>query len=337
MQAKARATGGWPRDYVGYGRDRPDPQWPGGARIAVNFNLAYEAGGELNILDGDAGSETLLSDTGAPSVEGARHPLVESSFEYGSRVGVWRLLRMFEQFEIPASIVAVATALERNPEVCSAFVELGHEIVNHGYRWIDYMQVDEATEREHIRLSTDSIERTTGVRPQGWLTGRPGPNTRRLLVEAGGYLYDRDVINDELPYWIDVGETQHLTIPYSFETNDNRSELNLGFAHADDFLHLPPRRVRPPLPGGSGPSRPAVHRAPRPADRTAGPRSRPRPTTRPHAIARRSLVLPRHRHRSSLASDAPRLESGDPNSSPGSMPTLVPPPPESFACTSILT
>ena len=236
MQAKARATGGWPRDYVGYGRDRPDPQWPGGARIAVNFNLAYEAGGELNILDGDAGSETLLSDTGAPSVEGARHPLVESSFEYGSRVGVWRLLRMFEQFEIPASIVAVATALERNPEVCSAFVELGHEIVNHGYRWIDYMQVDEATEREHIRLSTDSIERTTGVRPQGWLTGRPGPNTRRLLVEAGGYLYDRDVINDELPYWIDVGETQHLTIPYSFETNDNRSELNLGFAHADDFF-----------------------------------------------------------------------------------------------------
>ena len=226
----------WSRDYVGYGRSRPDPQWPGDARIAVNLNVAYEGGGERNVLDGDDGSEGLLTDTGFPSAPGARNPLVESAFEYGSRVGIWRLLRIFEQFEIAASIVAVSTALERNREVASALVELGHEVVNHGHRWVDYMHVDESTEREHIQLSTESIERTTGVRPQGWLTGRPGPNTRRLVVEAGGYLYDRDTLNDELPYWVGVAGTSHLAIPYSFETNDNRSDLSAGFAHSDDFF-----------------------------------------------------------------------------------------------------
>jgi peptidoglycan/xylan/chitin deacetylase (PgdA/CDA1 family) len=232
----AQPDGSWPRDYVGYGRERPDPEWPGGARVAVNFNIAYEGGGERNILDGDGESEGLLTDTGFPPAEGLRNPLVESSFEYGSRVGIWRLLRIFARFDVPTSIVAVATAFERNPEVATACVELGHEIVNHGHRWVDYLHVDEDTEREHIRLSTASIERTSGVRPVGWLTGRPGPNTRRLIVEAGGYLYDRDTLNDELPYWVDVGDAKHLAIPYSFETNDNRSDLSNGFAQADDFF-----------------------------------------------------------------------------------------------------
>ena len=224
------------RDFVGYGRNPVDPKWPGGARVAVNFNLAYETGGERNVLDGDDASEGLLNDIGWPSVPGKRSPLTESSFEYGSRVGMWRLLRIFERFEIPASVLAVATGLERNPEVARAFVELGHEVVSHGYRWIDYLEVDEATEREHMRLATESIEAVTGVRPQGWMTGRPSMSTRRLLVEHGGYLYDRDVLNDELPYWVEVGSRPHLIVPYSYETNDNRCDQSNGFAQADDFF-----------------------------------------------------------------------------------------------------
>ena len=224
------------RDFVGYGRDPIDPKWPGGARIAVNFNLAYETGGELNVLDGDDASESLLTDIGWPSSRGKRSPLAESAFEYGSRVGIWRLLRIFEQFEVPASILAVATGLERNPDVARACVELGHEVVSHGYRWIDYLEVDEATEREHMRLATETLQAVAGVRPRGWMTGRPSMNTRRLLVEHGGYLYDRDVLNDELPYWVEVAGTPHLIVPYSYETNDNRCDQSTGFAQADDFF-----------------------------------------------------------------------------------------------------
>ncbi|MFQ5426385.1 MAG: polysaccharide deacetylase family protein [Gaiellales bacterium] len=226
----------WPRDYLGYGRSRPDPGWPGGARLAVSINLNFEGGGEANILDGDPASEGMLNDIGFPAVPGQRNPLVESAFEYGSRVGVWRILRILEQFDVPISVLGVATALERNPEATAAFTELGHEIVSHGYRWIDYQQVSEDVEREHIRLATETIERLTGQRPLGWMTGRPGPNTRRLLVEAGGYLYDRDSLSDELPYWVDVAGTSHLVIPYSYETNDNRCDQSSGFAQADDFF-----------------------------------------------------------------------------------------------------
>ena len=212
----------WLRDYVGYGQHPPDPQWPNQARVAINFCLNYECGGEANILDGDAASEGMLTDNGFPPVPGKRNPLAESAFEYGSRVGVWRVLRIFAKFDVPISIFAVATALERNKEVAHAFIEAGHEIVSHGYRWIDYHQVDENIEREHIRLAVETI-------------GRPGPNTRRLLVEAGGFLYDRDALNDELPYWVEVGGKPHLVIPYSYETNDNRYDQGHGFAHADDF------------------------------------------------------------------------------------------------------
>jgi allantoinase len=222
------------RDFRGYGRNPPSPNWPGGARIAININLNFEAGAERTIEDGDASSEGLLNDIGAPPYPGIRSPLVESVFEFGPRVGVWRLLRIFRDFAVPVSVLGVVRALQRNPEPLAAFLEEGHEIVSHGWRWIDYHTVDEATEREHIRLALDGIEALTGRRRVGWMTGRPGPNTRRLIAEAG-VAYDRDSLNDELPYWMVVEGRSHLVIPYSFETNDNRFDLNLGFSTADDF------------------------------------------------------------------------------------------------------
>jgi peptidoglycan/xylan/chitin deacetylase (PgdA/CDA1 family) len=223
------------RDYVGYGAESPDPQWPGGARIAVNINLNFEGGGERSIMDGDGCSEGLLNDIGFPSLPGLRSPMVESSFEYGSRVGGWRLLRQFRRFGVKVSLLAVAKAAERNPELTRAFVEEGHEIVSHGYRWLDYQTIGEELEREHVQLGIETLERVAGVRPVGWMTGRPSANTRRLHLELGGFLYDRDALNDELPYRITVGETRHLVIPYSFETNDNRFDQNLGFSTGEDF------------------------------------------------------------------------------------------------------
>ena len=227
---------GSPRDYVGYGANPPHAQWPGGARVAVNFNLNYECGGEANILDGDDASEGMLNDIGFPPVPGKRNPLAESAFEYGSRVGVWRVLRIFEKFDVKMSILGVATALERNPEVTRAFVEGGHEIVSHGLRWIDYHFVEETEERAHIHQAAARIQKVAGVKPIGWMTGRPGPNARRLLVEHGGFHYDRDALNDELPYWVTVGGMPHLVIPYSYETNDNRCDQSNGFAQSDDFF-----------------------------------------------------------------------------------------------------
>jgi len=226
----------WPRDYIGYGANPPHPEWPDGARVAVNFNLNYECGGEANILDGDDASEGMLNDIGFPPVPGKRNPLAESAFEYGSRVGVWRVLRIFKEFDVKISVLGVTTALERNPEVTRAFIEGGHEVVSHGLRWIDYHGVDEAEERVHIHQAAERITRLTGVKPVGWMTGRPGPNTRRLLVEHGGFHYDRDALNDELPYWVTVGGMPHLVIPYSYETNDNRCDQSNGFAQSDDFF-----------------------------------------------------------------------------------------------------
>ena len=226
----------WPRDYVGYGANPPHAGWPGGARVAVNFNLNYECGGEANILDGDDASEGMLNDIGFPPVPGKRNPLAESAFEYGSRVGVWRVLRIFAKFDVKMSVLGVATALERNPEAARAFVEGGHEIVSHGLRWIDYHFIGEAEERGHIHQAVARIEKVTGVKPVGWMTGRPGPNTRRLLVEHGGFHYDRDALNDELPYWVTLSGLPHLVIPYSYETNDNRCDQSNGFAQADDFF-----------------------------------------------------------------------------------------------------
>jgi putative urate catabolism protein len=237
VEAKVRRSREqYPRDLVGYGSRLVDPEWPGGARLALQIALNYEAGGELCVLHGDTGSEGMLTDTGLPAVRAARSVLVESSFEYGSRRGVWRLLRMFAERDIRVSVLAVATALARNTEAAHAMVEAGHEIVSHGWRWIDYQHVRPAVERQHIRRAVETLTRLAGARPLGWMTGRPSPNTRRLLVEEGGFLYDRDALNDELPYWVDVGGTPHLVIPYSYETNDNRFDGNAGFATSDDFF-----------------------------------------------------------------------------------------------------
>jgi peptidoglycan/xylan/chitin deacetylase (PgdA/CDA1 family) len=226
---------GPPRDFVGYGPNPPDPQWPGGARIAVNINLNVEAGGEHSLLEGDDRSEDALNDVGLPSYNGVRSPGVESLFEYGPRSGCWRLLRIFKRFDIKISILGVIRALEQCPELTRAFLAEGHEIVSHGYRWLDYLEIDEATEREHICLGMESLKALTGEASFGWFNGRPSNDTRRLLVEHGDILYDRDYLGDELPFWVKVGGHDHLVIPSSFETNDNRFDRNSGFRTADAF------------------------------------------------------------------------------------------------------
>jgi putative urate catabolism protein len=224
------------RDLVGHGENPPDPCWPGGARIAVNFNLNIEGGGESTLANGDAVSEGMLNDIGVPTKSGVRVPLVESVFEYGSRRGVWRILGIFSQFSVPVSVLGVARALEQNPELARACVARGHEMVSHGFRWIDYCDVDEATEREHIRRAIEILTDLTGTRPLGWMTGRPGPNTRRLIAEEGGFLYDRDSLADELPYWTATANGPHLVIPYSYEANDNRFNENSGFSTGQQFF-----------------------------------------------------------------------------------------------------
>jgi peptidoglycan/xylan/chitin deacetylase (PgdA/CDA1 family) len=224
------------RDLVGYGESPPDPAWPGDARIAVNFNLNVEGGGESTLANGDEVSEGMLNDIGVPTFSGRRVPLVESVFEYGSRRGAWRLLDIFREHSISVSVLGVVRALQQNPALAKACVDRGHEIVSHGYRWIDYGLVPEAVEREHMRLAIDGLTELTGERPLGWMTGRPGPNTRRLLSETGGFLYDRDSLADELPYWVRMQEGPHLVIPYSYETNDNRCNENSGFSTAEHFF-----------------------------------------------------------------------------------------------------
>jgi len=224
------------RDLVGYGGSPPDPAWPGGAKIAVNFNLNVEGGGESSLANGDEMSEGMLNDIGVSPYRGQRATLVESVFEYGSRRGAWRVLDVFDEFNVKMSILGVARGLEQNPALAKACIDRGHEMVSHGYRWIDYCGIAEDVEREHIRRAVDILTKLTGARPIGWMTGRPGPNTRRLLVEAGGFLYDRDSLADELPYWLKIGSEPHLVIPYSYETNDNRFNENTGFSTGDDFF-----------------------------------------------------------------------------------------------------
>lgn len=229
-------TDGYPRDLAGYGRDAPDPRWPDGARIAVQIAVNYEAGAESNILHGDRASEAALTDTPFGPLVGGRNLLVESAYEYGSRVGIWRLLDMIEARGIKVSLFGVVQALERNPDVATAFHGAGHEIVAHGYRWIDHAELDEATERDFMRRAVEGIARLTGERPVGWMTGRPSMRTRSLVVEEGGFLYDRDALNDELPYWVDVDGRDHLVIPYSYETNDMRyGSATGGFVTGRDF------------------------------------------------------------------------------------------------------
>jgi allantoinase len=230
----------YPRDLIGYGRDPVSANWPGGARIAVQFVLNYEEGGENCVLHGDEGSEKFLSEiVGAESFP-ARHLSMESIYEYGSRAGVWRILREFEKRNLPLTVFGVSMALERHPDLTRAFVELGHEIACHGLRWIHYQNMDEATEREHMRRGIEIIERLTGEKPLGWYTGRDSPNTRRLLLEEGGFLYDSDYYGDDLPFWTEVEISDgslkpHLIVPYTLDTNDMRFATPQGFNTADHF------------------------------------------------------------------------------------------------------
>jgi len=227
----------YPRDLVGYGRRPPDPAWPGGARLALSIVMNYEEGGERSVLHGDAESEAFLQEVvGMSPLSGVRNLQVESVYEYGSRVGFWRLMRLFAERDIPISVFAVAMALERHPEAAAAIVEAGHEVVSHGWRWIDYQFVDLAVEREHMGLAIESLTRVTGQRPLGWYTGRLSPNTRRLVVEEGGFLYDSDAYNDDLPYWVDVGGRPHLVIPYTLDNNDMKFGTPQGFNSGADFF-----------------------------------------------------------------------------------------------------
>jgi len=231
----------YPRDLAGYGRNPPHAQWPDDARIAVQFVLNYEEGAERSVLHGDAASEQFLSEISGAAAFPARHMSMESVYEYGSRSGVWRILREFERRRLPLTVFGVAMALERNPEVAAAIVEQGHEIACHGWRWIPYQNVDEATEREHMRIAVESLRRTTGNAPIGWYTGRDSPNTRRLVVEHGGFLYDSDYYGDDLPFWTRVTMTDgtpqpHLIVPYTLDTNDMRFASPQGFANGTEFF-----------------------------------------------------------------------------------------------------
>ncbi len=228
-----------PRDFIGYGARPPSFEWPGGRRVAVSVVVNYEEGGESCVLDGDLHSETLNSDvTGALPRAGRRNLVVESHYEYGSRVGHWRVLEILRECGIGATYFAVSSALEKHPDAAKAIVEAGHEIVSHGARWIDYDRVEPDTEREHIVRSLDVLERLCGVRPRGWYTGRVSPNTRRLVAEHG-LVYDSDAYNDDLPYWTMVGHKPHLVVPYSFDCNDMRFASAPGFNTPDDFVrHL---------------------------------------------------------------------------------------------------
>ena len=227
----------YPRDLVGYGAHPPDPAWPGGARIAVSFVLNYEEGGEYSILHGDRHSETALTDMDRPeALVGARNLNVESNFAYGSRVGVWNIMRLLKSRGVDITVYAVGMALERNPEVAAAFADWGVEVACHGDRWIDYREVSESVERAHMARCIDTVTRLIGRRPVGWYTGRPSPNTRRLAVEAGGFLYDSDAYDDDLPYWVRVAGQPHLVLPYSFDNNDSRMNRSQGFETGEDFL-----------------------------------------------------------------------------------------------------
>lgn len=225
------------RDLIGYGGAPFDPKWPNKARVALQFVLNYEEGGENCILHGDKASEAFLSEMiGADARQGVRHMSMESLYEYGSRAGVWRVLSLFKEKNIPLTIFAVGMALERHPELAKVFVDEGHEVCSHGYRWIDYQYVDEETERADMQKAIKAITALTGQRPQGWYTGRTGPNTHRLVAEEGGFLYNADDYSDDLPFWRLEGDTPQLMVPYTLDTNDMRFAAMQGFNTGEHFF-----------------------------------------------------------------------------------------------------
>jgi putative urate catabolism protein len=237
LSSEQSARDAYPRDLVGYGRTPPDPKWPGGARVAVQFVLNYEEGGENAVIHGDAASEAFLSDiVGAVPWPGQRHMNMESIYEYGSRAGFWRIWRLFTRLGLPLTVYGVATALARNPEAVKAMNEAGWEIASHGLKWIEYKDFFRADEAAHmaeaIRLHTEA----TGERPLGWYTGRCSEQTTALVMEEGGFLYSSDSYADDLPYWIEGLQGPHLVIPYTLEANDMRFASN-GYVTGDDFYH----------------------------------------------------------------------------------------------------
>ena len=235
----------YPRDLIGYGRSVPHARWPGQARIALQFVLNYEEGGENNVLHGDPASETFLSEIIGATAFPMRHMSMESLYEYGSRAGLWRLLRLFEERKLPLTVFGVAMALQRNPEAVSAFQQLGHEIACHGLKWISFQNVDEATERAHMAEAVQILRELTGAAPQGWYTGRDSPNTRRLVLEHGGFVYDADHYGDDLPFWQQVAYSDaegnpaskaQLIVPYTLDTNDMRFAAMQGFNSGTQFF-----------------------------------------------------------------------------------------------------
>lgn len=227
----------YPRDLIGYGQHPPHAGWPGGARVAVQFVLNYEEGGERSVLHGDPHAEIFLSDIiGAQPVPG-RHISMESLYDYGSRAGFWRLHRLFTQRRLPLTVFAVAMALERNPDAARAMVEAGWEVASHGWRWFDYQDVPIEVEREHMQRAIDTIARLTGKAPEGWYTGRTSPNTRSLVIENGSFLYDADAYDDDLPHWDVTDKGKVLVVPYTLDTNDMRFATAQGFNAGDQFFN----------------------------------------------------------------------------------------------------
>ena len=227
----------YPRELIGYGSRPPHPRWPDEARIAVSVVLNYEEGGESCVLHGDTHSEAVLTDLGAvEALPNARNLNVESNFEYGSRVGFWEIMRMLRSRRLEATVYAVGMALERNAEAAAEIAQSGFEVACHGERWIDYQMVPEEVERAHMLRNIETITRMIGRRPLGWYTGRPSLNTRRLVTEIGGFLYDSDAYNDDLPYWCEVSGRRHLIVPHSFDTNDSRLQRGGDFSTGDEFF-----------------------------------------------------------------------------------------------------
>ena len=230
----------YPRDLVGYGAKPPDPKWPGGARLALNFVINYEEGSEANILDGETFTETGLTEgSTAQFPAGARNLAAESMFEYGSRVGFWRLMRLFGAHDMPVTIFGCALALERNQDAAIAIRNAGYDVCCHGWRWVEHFLLSKEEEREHIHRAVASLQKTIGERPLGWYCRyAPSENTRQRLVEEGGFLYDPDAYNDELPYWTGVKDRPHLVVPYTLTNNDTKFMRGFWGTAEDYFIYL---------------------------------------------------------------------------------------------------
>ena len=225
------------RNMIGYGAKGKSVSWPNNARLALQIVLNYEEGGENCVLNGDKYSETFLSEIiGAKAIKG-RHISMESIYEYGSRAGFWRLHKLFKEKNIPVTIFGVGLALEQNPEVCEAIKNGNYEVAAHGYRWIDYQDVKKSVEKKHMQQAIRTIKKIFGSRPFGWYTGRCSPNTRDLVFDEGGFLYDSDSYSDDLPYWEKRGSKRQLIIPYTLDNNDMRFATNQGFNTGDHFYN----------------------------------------------------------------------------------------------------